>query len=65
MTEEMDGEALRMVKIRVNFQLIFSFKTVAYVGFVFFGVFDISCSNFSWNFVSSFFSLSTLPGTGG
>ena len=54
MTEEMDGEALRMVKIRVNFQLLFSINTVASVGFVLFGVFDISCSNFSWNFVSFF-----------
>ena len=50
MMEEVDGEALRMVKISVNFQLLFSFNTVASGGFVFFGVFDISCSNFSWNF---------------
>ena len=41
--------------ICVNFQLLFSFNTVASGGFVFFGVFEISClcSNFSWNFVFS------------
>ena len=56
MMEGVDGEALRMVKIRVNFQLLFSVNTDASGGFVFFGVFDISClcSIFSWNFVSSF-----------